>query len=62
MSKTKNTNEMENLSTLIGKTDTEIKALYLSAIETLVDFGVNEKDARVIVKETFKQAVEDFKN
>lgn len=53
---------MENLSTLIGKTDTEIKALYLSAIETLVDFGVNEKDARVIVKETFKQAVEDFKN
>ena len=44
---------MKNLTTTTGKTEKEIKALYLSAIETLVDFGMNKEDARQMVKETF---------
>lgn len=46
---------MKNLELTTGKTEKEIKALYLSAIETLVDFGATEEQAREIVKETFKE-------
>ena len=48
---------MITLLNLTGKTEKEIKALYLSAIETLVDFGMNEVEAREMVKETFKQTL-----
>jgi len=48
---------MKNLTTVTGKTEKEIKALYLSAIETLVDFGATEEQAREMVKETFKETV-----
>lgn len=48
---------MKNLTTLTGKSVNEIKALYLSAIETLVDFGATEAQAREMVKETFKETV-----
>ncbi len=48
---------MKNLTTTTGKTEKEIKALYLSAIETLVDFGMNKEDARQMVKETFRETV-----
>ena len=48
---------MKNLSNLIGKSENEIKAFYLAAIETLVDFGATETQAREMVKETFKETV-----
>lgn len=48
---------MTTLELKTGKTEKEIKALYLSAIETLVDFGATEEQARKIVKETFKETL-----
>lgn len=48
---------MKNLTTATGKTEKEIKALYLSAVETLVDFGATEEQAREIVKETFRDTL-----
>jgi len=48
---------MTNLEITTGKTEKEIKALYLSAIETLVDFGMNEEDARELTKQTFKETL-----
>ena len=48
---------MTILKAKTGKTEKEIKALYLSAIETLVDFGATEDKAREIVKETFKETL-----
>ena len=48
---------MEATTTITGKTQKELKSIYLSAIETLVDFGATEKEARKIVKQTFKESV-----
>jgi len=48
---------MKNLELTTARTKKEIKALYLSAIETLVDFGATEEQAREIVKETFKETL-----
>jgi hypothetical protein len=48
---------MENLIKVTGKTEKEVKALYLSAIEMLVDFRATEGQARKMVKETFKETV-----
>lgn len=48
---------MKNLTAVTGKTEKEIKAFYLAAIETLVDFGATEDQAREMVKETFKETI-----
>jgi hypothetical protein len=48
---------MTTLTNATGRTENEIKALYLSAIETLVDFGMNEVEAREMVKETFRETL-----
>ena len=48
---------MKTLENKTNKTSEEIKALYLSAIETLVDFGATEEQARKMVQETFKETV-----
>jgi hypothetical protein len=49
---------MKNLTAITGKTQEEIKALYLSAIETLVDFGATEEQARGIVRDTFNEVLD----
>ena len=48
---------MEILETVTGLTEKEIKTFYLSAIETLVDFGINEDEARKIVQESFRETL-----
>lgn len=48
---------MKNLTTLTGKTETEIKEFYLAAIDTVMEFGATEKEAREMVKETFKETL-----
>ena len=48
---------MTTLTTVTGRTEKEIKALYLSAIEILVDFGATESQAREMVQETFKETL-----
>lgn len=48
---------MKNLENLTGKSANEVKAFYLAAIETLVDFGATEEQAREMVKETFRETV-----
>ena len=48
---------MENLTTITGKTEKEIKAIYLSAIDTLIAFGMQEPEARETVRETFKETL-----
>jgi hypothetical protein len=48
---------MTNLTNLTGKTEAEIKALYLSAIDTLIAFGMQEPEARKTVRELFKETL-----
>lgn len=48
---------MTTLENVTGKTEKEIKALYVAAIETLVNFGIDEKEARQIARETFKETI-----
>ena len=48
---------MKSLTTTTGKTEKELKAFYIAAIETMVDFGMNEKEARQVVQETFRETV-----
>ena len=45
---------MKKLEIRTGKAAT-IRTLYLSAIETLVDFGVPEDQAKAIAKETLRK-------
>ena len=52
-----NINNMETLKKITGKTEKEIQVLYLSAIETLIHFGMQEPEARKVVRETFKQTL-----
>ena len=48
---------MKNLTAAIGKTEEEIKALYLSAIDTLIAFGMQEPEARKTVREVFRETL-----
>jgi len=48
---------MTTLENLIGKTDKEIQALYLSAIDVLIEFGMQEPEARKTVRELFKETL-----
>ena len=48
---------MKNLQDLTGKTEQEIKAIYTSAIDTLIAFGMQEPEARKTVRELFKETV-----
>jgi len=48
---------MTNLEAITGKTEKEIQALYLSAIDALIAFGMQEPEARKIVRETFKETL-----
>lgn len=48
---------MKNLTAITQKTESEIKALYLSAIEMMVDFGATPEQARKMVRETFKETL-----
>ena len=48
---------MKNLNTITGKTEQEIKAIYLSAIEMLVDFGATEQEAREMVQGSFRDTL-----
>ena len=50
-------NIMTTLENLIGKTDKEIQALYLSAIDVLIEFGMQEPEARKTVRELFKETL-----
>ena len=48
---------MRNLTTLTGKSEIEIKAIYLSAIETLVGFGATNAQARKLTQQALKDTL-----
>tara|TARA_R110000744_G_scaffold222386_1_gene341310 strand:+ start:851 stop:1003 length:153 start_codon:yes stop_codon:yes gene_type:complete len=48
---------MKILTAVTGRTEAQINSLYLSAIETLVDFGATKEQAREMVKETLRETV-----
>lgn len=48
---------MKKLAYKIGKTEKEVKALYLSAIDTFIHFGATEEAAREMAKETFRDTL-----
>ena len=49
---------MTALETKTGKTTQELKNIYLAAIDTLIKFGATDKEAREIVRTTFKESVD----
>jgi hypothetical protein len=48
---------MEAITKRTGKTEKEIKALYLSAIDTFIHFGMSEEQARIEVQKAFRESL-----
>jgi hypothetical protein len=52
-----NTNDMTNITRIIGKTEKEIVALYMGMIDAMMELGANEDQARLMVRESIKESL-----